>query len=321
MIDAMKKGLEAIQSCQWYSDDDNRQHKSFDEHLVSRAHEALRQAIAEAEKPPIYVERATTNYEDGWEDGFKAGAQKEKGSTPLNVDPRVLLGRNSYSTKNIENRLCDLERRMAKIETHPIKEATLQEMSDIGQDIEQEPESWMGVSDNPYCNDVDCNDPNGRAMRWHNKLLELRKQAALDGLAETSREIEQEPHPCDNGCQFAKDVGMPEQTCGGDCQYNKAMSTKPENIDTKTGCVDSVDIEPVAYKYTDKTNPLVYYFTDREDVTPNPDVIETALYTAPPKREFVGLTDEDIDDVTGEVGFGYIDVARAIEQRLKEKNI
>jgi hypothetical protein len=226
------------------------------------------------------------------------------------------------------------------------KEATLQEITDIGQEIEQAPEPWMGVSDNPYCDDVDCNDPNSRAMRWHNKLLELRKQVALDGLAETSREIEQEPHPCDNGCQFAKDVGMPEQTCGGDCQYNKAMSIKPEKIDTKTGCVDSVDIEPVAYKYTDKTNPLVFYFTDRKDVTPNPDVIETALYTALPKpqneldaidrayfagkeagvaeavkREWVGLTDEDIDDVTGEVGFGYIDVARAIEQRLKEKNI
>jgi hypothetical protein len=35
---------------------------------------------------------------------------------------------------------------------------------------EQEPEPWMGVSDNPYASDADCNDPNGRAMRWHNKL-------------------------------------------------------------------------------------------------------------------------------------------------------
>jgi hypothetical protein len=37
-------------------------------------------------------------------------------------------------------------------------------------------------------------------------------------------------------------------------------------------------------------------------------------------KPWVGLTDEDIDDVTGEVGFGYIDVARAIEAKLKEKN-
>ena len=45
--------------------------------------------------------------------------------------------------------------------------------------------------------------------------------------------------------------------------------------------------EPVAYKYTDKTNPLVFYFTTHKDSLPNPDVIETELYTAPPKREWV----------------------------------
>jgi hypothetical protein len=39
--------------------------------------------------------------------------------------------------------------------------------------------------------------------------------------------------------------------------------------------------EPVAYKYTDKTNPLVFYFTTHKDSLPNPDVIEAALYTAP----------------------------------------
>jgi hypothetical protein len=41
---------------------------------------------------------------------------------------------------------------------------------------EQEPEAWMGITDNPYCDDADCNDPNGQAMRWHKKLLYLRKQ-------------------------------------------------------------------------------------------------------------------------------------------------
>ncbi len=45
----------------------------------------------------------------------------------------------------------------------------------------------------------------------------------------------------------------------------------------------SVEQEPVAYKYTDKTNPLVFYFTTHKDSLPNPDVIETALYAAPPK--------------------------------------
>ena len=47
------------------------------------------------------------------------------------------------------------------------------------------------------------------------------------------------------------------------------------------------------------------------------------LYTAPHKREWVGLTQEDIDiafDDTQEGG-GFDDFARAIEAKLKEKNI
>jgi len=125
------------------------------------------------------------------------------------------------------------------------------------------------------------------------------------------------------------------------------MSTKPENIDTKTGCVDGVNSEPVAYKYTDKTNPLVYYFTDREDVTPNPDVIETALYTAPPdvkhwkdlaeyrlqllmklpeQKKWVGLTDNEIKKVF-EADWNrpncpewVVEFSKKIEAKLKEKN-
>jgi hypothetical protein len=79
--------------------------------------------------------------------------------------------------------------------------------------------------------------------------------------------------------------------------------------------------EPVAYKYTDKTNPLVFYFTERKDVTPNPDVIEAALYTAPPRKEWVGLTDEEMENLVGFMrGNTMIDFARAIEAKLKEHN-
>jgi len=38
------------------------------------------------------------------------------------------------------------------------------------------------------------------------------------------------------------------------------------------------------------------------------------------KRKWVGLTDEEIDQICGDVGYGYINVARAIEAKLKEKN-
>ena len=52
------------------------------------------------------------------------------------------------------------------------------------------------------------------------------------------------------------------------------------------------------------------------------------LYTAPPKKEWVGLTDEEIYDCEEEVGMPQYEIssadlyafARAIEAKLKEKN-
>jgi hypothetical protein len=52
----------------------------------------------------------------------------------------------------------------------------------------------------------------------------------------------------------------------------------------------------------------------------------TALYTAPPKREWVGLTDEEINDwffqrlKQAGAGWALDDVVRAVEAKLKEKN-
>jgi len=48
----------------------------------------------------------------------------------------------------------------------------------------------------------------------------------------------------------------------------------------------------------------------------------TPLYTAPPKRECVGLTDEEVSDVIDNVleGGGWLDVARALEAAIKRKN-
>lgn len=34
---------------------------------------AIQEELAKPVEPPIYVEKATTDYEDGWEEGFKAG--------------------------------------------------------------------------------------------------------------------------------------------------------------------------------------------------------------------------------------------------------
>ena len=47
-----------------------------------------------------------------------------------------------------------------------------------------------------------------------------------------------------------------------------------------------------------------------------------ALYTIPPQRTWVGLTDEEVESVAEEFGVGgwICDFARAIEAELKEKN-
>lgn len=44
------------------------------------------------------------------------------------------------------------------------------------------------------------------------------------------------------------------------------------------------------------------------------------LYLDPPQREWKGLTDEEIEDIADDANYGYKDVARAIEAKLKEKN-
>jgi hypothetical protein len=44
------------------------------------------------------------------------------------------------------------------------------------------------------------------------------------------------------------------------------------------------------------------------------------LYTAPPRREWVGLTDEEVKEISLANRPYVIDMVRALEQRLKEKN-
>lgn len=48
--------------------------------------------------------------------------------------------------------------------------------------------------------------------------------------------------------------------------------------------------------------------------------VKIPLYTAPPKREWVGLTDEEISTIDWKHNETLHDYARAIEAKLKEKN-
>jgi hypothetical protein len=79
--------------------------------------------------------------------------------------------------------------------------------------------------------------------------------------------------------------------------------------------------EPVGYVTDSGMSAVFISGINLEDDTP--------LYTAPPKREWVGLTGEDIDRLTEMhlrayptyPGFyGQTDFARAIDALLKEKN-
>jgi hypothetical protein len=74
--------------------------------------------------------------------------------------------------------------------------------------------------------------------------------------------------------------------------------------------------EPVAWRHKGAghftVTPLVSKFPEWEP-----------LYTAPPRREWQGLTEEEIDRVVVLLGFAQFsppEVARAVEQALKEKN-
>ena len=64
----------------------------------------------------------------------------------------------------------------------------------------------------------------------------------------------------------------------------------------------------------------------RDDKTPANRAALLDLYTRPPAREWVGLTDQQIADIVVEMngneptGLFWRDLARAIESKLREKN-
>jgi hypothetical protein len=77
--------------------------------------------------------------------------------------------------------------------------------------------------------------------------------------------------------------------------------------------------EPVAWMYTSqwKSNERFITTYQSELTTYKADKV-WPLYTAPPKREWVGLTDEEVDELVNR--FARYGLAREIESKLKEKN-
>jgi len=94
-------------------------------------------------------------------------------------------------------------------------------------------------------------------------------------------------------------------SCGGFC---KKSGCERENVKPEQ--------EPVAWI---SHNAGLYHGKPDESLNPLP------LYTAPPKKEWVGLTDEEIRNsaTQGRTDFSrppYEEFYRAIEAKLKEKN-
>ena len=86
--------------------------------------------------------------------------------------------------------------------------------------------------------------------------------------------------------------------------------------------------EPVMWSIFDGKSHDVFdtkYDADNMTRFKNGKVVVKPLYTAPPKREWVGLTDEDLKPLCDEWRImygGYVDdFAKSIEAKLKEKNI
>jgi len=98
--------------------------------------------------------------------------------------------------------------------------------------------------------------------------------------------------------------------------FNPEMANHEAVRDLLIDCRDALaqpKQEPVAWMLTlpDGTHDWILDGKDCDGYVP--------LYTAPPRKEWVGLTDEEIKKIMQRWRNGYIDI-KDVEQLLKEKN-
>ena len=119
-----------------------------------------------------------------------------------------------------------------------------------------------------------------------------------DGEPQYVAQPEQEPIcRADGRCQYAIDHGAEGL---GHCPQGKCCMPQPEP-------------EPVAWMLPDYGDVLSANEADGTGIYNIP------LYTAPPKRKWIGLTEEEIKKIMQRWRGGYIDI-KDVEQLLKEKN-
>ena len=123
---------------------------------------------------------------------------------------------------------------------------------------------------------------------------------------------------------------MNERLEDHDCKYQRHPATEAERINiiadietVKEALAKQEQGEPVAWKfYLDGCNQVVLDEDSDQVIRHN----GTPLYTTPQQHTWVGLTDEEIDKAWRTVDYTVpyeqfrIDVAKAIEAKLKEKN-
>jgi hypothetical protein len=113
------------------------------------------------------------------------------------------------------------------------------------------------------------------------------------------------------------------------------VSTKQQNVDTSEEWVHEVDMayQPggLTVEQAEKQEPVAWLVRDYVDgfryvsSTENPSGtiagLSEPLYTAPPKREWVGLTDEEIAQTVGSpLDEVYLADFRRVIAKLKERN-
>jgi hypothetical protein len=123
---------------------------------------------------------------------------------------------------------------------------------------------------------------------------------------------------------------QPAQPYKGIADYTNQVTNGRVQIDPVTGDVgigtpsQQPEQEPEWYHGVDKHGCNRFYHKTEARTSE----FNTPLYTTPPKREWVGLTDEEIWETVSRIGTSDSDVnpyakladARAIEAKLKEKN-
>ena len=106
---------------------------------------------------------------------------------------------------------------------------------------------------------------------------------------------------------------------------------KPHNCDCPV-CVASDALrerlaqpeqEPVVWMYQDKSTHEVRFQKHMRGFVDHGATYETPLYTTPPRREWVGLTEGErvaIAEACGAMDAGWLVFVEAVERALKEKN-